>query len=485
MNRKLLTRSLLLSVVVCFGIYIGNLYAGSKKEEPAPEPKPLTQEVKEWTLERAAMPYKGQNLKVIFEPWAGMQAFEGPVKNFEKLTGINVDIEYADYAERQAKTKSDFLAGTHIYDFSLVSWRELGLNVENNWVEPIEKFLNNSDLRDPSYDPWKLLPKAMVDDASLWKGVYYGVPCFNNTQMMVYRKDIAANKEERIAFKNKYGYELPLAPDNYYPLKNYQQYTDLCEFFTRKKGDKLSGKILTEDFYGITVAYKQHPAASIELENFMVCMGGWFNDDNGKPTMNSPELVNTLEYMLSLRKYCPPGYLEAAWDEKFSMYAAGRVFMENSSPDTISFMENPEDSKVAGLNGYFVPPIQAPGKYNVTANMAQWVIWKSSRHKEAAFLLIQYLNSYDAQLEVQNANGCTHDPRVMALPEIQKKYPWFKATLAIIDSGKIFAPPGYSWIPQASDIMAEAISKAAAGMVSVKTALDEAQARTVKLVEGR
>lgn len=481
MSKKLLRFVTLLLVVVFCVANVVILRAGGKKKEAVPEVPEAEVPVEEvWSLEKAAAPYKGKTIKAIFEDWAAMRAEEGVVKKFEEITGIKVDVVWGDNPERRAKTSSDMIAGTHIYTFGTMGWNEIGYSVENGWVEPIDKFFSDPKLHDPSFDPYKVYPKAFTK-ACQWDGVNIGFVNYHNTPFLIYRKDIATNEEERIAFKKRYGYDFPISPGNYFPIENFKQYRDICEFFTRKKGQKLAGKTLKENFYGTTIAFKQSFPAMCFLEHFIAEFGTFYYDDKGKPALNSPEMVKALEYYATLRPYAYPGYLEFGYDETYTAYSTGHVFIYFSWPDTFSYIENPEYSKVAGLNDYCLPPIvKGSNGWHSVLNITDWVIWKGAPNQEAAYLLIQYIGSYESQLEVQRANGCTGDPRVIALPEIQEKFPWFKCTNALFKNGRIFAPKGYPWVTYAIDICSMGLNKVGIDRAFPKEALDEAQEKIVK-----
>ena len=54
------------------------------------------------------------------------------------------------------------------------------------------------------------------------------------------------NPEEKANFREIYRYDLQVP-------KNFIQYYNIAEFFTRKKGEKLAGEVLEQDFYGVGI----------------------------------------------------------------------------------------------------------------------------------------------------------------------------------------------------------------------------------------
>ena len=65
-----------------------------------------------------------------------------------------------------------------------------------------------------------------------------------------YRKDILCNEEEQKNFKAKYNQKLPCTPEEIDEI-DWDMFEKIGEFFQRKKGEKLAGKPLDDDFYGI------------------------------------------------------------------------------------------------------------------------------------------------------------------------------------------------------------------------------------------
>lgn len=435
----------------------------------------------EWSLKKAAEPYRGVTLRAIFEPWAGMKAYEEIAKDFKKITGISIKVEYADYTERVAKNRADLIAGTRIYDFGLVSWQEIGFNVENGWLVLVDEYLNDPKLRDPDHDPSEWMRAGFFDSTTKWNEKYYGLPMFQNFALEVYRKDIAENPIEKAAFKKKYGYDLHFPPDNY------DQYYDYCEFFTRKKGDMLMGEVLERDFYGTTVAFKRHVATPSYFRVFLAPFGAWYYDNEGHPTVNSPEAVAALEFLLSLRKFSPPGVTEFTWDEQFSTMAAGNAFIFNTTPDTFAYLEDPEASTQVGNFGYFLMPPVKPGIPSAYSNPAAWGIWSTAKHREAAWLFVQYCQSYGVQKKYQKTGGITFRLDVMKDPEIYNSFPWMPATVKMFETpGTIMnITVGWPWYVEGMDLTAEYLSKAGAGEYSAKECLDLLQAELEKIARPR
>ena len=103
-----------------------------------------------WSLEEAAAPYKGATIRTIGEALPPLEAMKKLAPEFEKRTGITVEIEMYEASETASKVMLDLNSKRGRYDFILQQHRNLGKFVTNGHVEPIEQFMTSAALRDPS-----------------------------------------------------------------------------------------------------------------------------------------------------------------------------------------------------------------------------------------------------------------------------------------------------------------------------------------------
>ena len=111
-------------------------------------------------------------------------------------------------------------------------------------------------------------------------------------------------------------------------------------------------------------------------------------DANGKPTVNSPEGIAALEFMLELGKYSPPGYVSFNAAEVGAHLLQGTAAMSINWPAWLSSFSDPSKSKVIGKMEFTtLPSAQKPGQ----AEIGNWLIAipRDSQNVEAAmeFLL--------------------------------------------------------------------------------------------------
>ncbi len=359
----------------------------------------------EWSLTEAAKPWKGQSLRLIGESLPPLEALAKVKHEFEELTGVDVVIEQYGQAEVIEKTMADFVGQTSIYDLIISPHRQIGAYVENGWLREIDQFLVNKDLVDPSFH---LSGGDSFLDEWYWKEVSwhnnkaYGLPFFFITQYLWYRWDLFDNPEERAAFKDQYGYELPSPPCTM------KEYLDTAKFFTRKAGDKLAGKVLEHDFYGNTIQAKRHVSAYYLLLDFIYAFGGRdiqadHGFEYGDVVINSPECVEALTFYKDLMPYCPPGVLNYGWDESQAAIQQNIAAMGIEWDDAVGAVENPRESLVTGKIAYSGVPIAKDKAIQVEG--WSYFIPKGSQKPELAWLFIQWAMGAKQQKEQMMVGG--------------------------------------------------------------------------------
>ncbi|MBC7223744.1 MAG: hypothetical protein H5T59_05660, partial [Anaerolineae bacterium] len=123
----LLTLSVLLALLL-------SSCAPAATPTPAPPPPPTKEEAKpteapapeEWSLAKAAEPWKGQTLRLIGEALPPLEALEKLKGQFEEETGVKVVIEGLGHEEAVEKVTLDFAGQTGIYDIVLQPHRAIG-----------------------------------------------------------------------------------------------------------------------------------------------------------------------------------------------------------------------------------------------------------------------------------------------------------------------------------------------------------------------
>src|SRR5262245_66273059 len=143
------------------------------------------------------------------------------------------------------KGQADMLSGRGYYDAVMLHGLQLGPMLSAGVVRPIDDLLGNAKLADPTLDTADFI-QGPYRSLSFSGGKQYGFINWNYNNIYWARGDLLGDPGEQAAFKAKYGYDLA-------PAKTMEQMRDIAEFFTRKKGATLAGKVLETDFYGIVL----------------------------------------------------------------------------------------------------------------------------------------------------------------------------------------------------------------------------------------
>lgn len=420
-----------------------------------------------WSLEEAAAPYKGATIRTIGEALPPLEAMNKLKGEFERRTGIEVVIEMYEHSEAVNKVMLDLNSRRGRYDFILQPHRELGRFVKGGHLESLEKYMNDSKLRDPSFQPENQLYTGLWKEISWYENKIYGFPFTALTMYMWYRNDLLSNAEERAGFKARYGYDLK-------PATTWQEYSDIAEWFNRPE----------KGFYGTAIQGKRHEALWYEWLNFLYSFGGDMletkaGSECGPVIVNSPQAVASLEYYKSLMKYSPADTLNYTWDDVMALMQQGKVYqliMWNDA--TYAVAEDREASTVAGKMGFDLVPQGKGGKIGQVEGWT-YLVPKYSKNKEAAYLFIQWMMEKEQQLNQHLNGGATARPDVYAHPEVQK----ISYSRASMDTNAVARPkPTIPESPQITDILVRELSSYLSDAKSAKSALDTAAQEISKLL---
>ncbi|MEM2383176.1 MAG: extracellular solute-binding protein, partial [Desulfurococcaceae archaeon] len=138
---------------------------------------------------------------------------------------------------------------------------------------------------------------------------YVGIPgTADATPLLHFRKDLFTHPDERAAFRQKYGYDLPTSLEEWMDI-DWVQLRDIAEFFTRKKGETLAGKVLDEDFYGLAlVLSRDYDFISCFFLSVFWSWGAELWDPvthNPIGYINSTQAKEALRFFVELTNYMP------------------------------------------------------------------------------------------------------------------------------------------------------------------------------------
>jgi multiple sugar transport system substrate-binding protein len=342
----------------------------------------------EWTFANAAKPYAGSTIRVLDEITPLQETLSKIVPEFEKETGIKVEWELLNHFEVINKGQADFLSGRGHYDAVMMHGFQLGPMLAADTIRPIDDLVANPALMDPNLNAADFI-QSTYKTTAFFHGKQYGFINWNYNQVYWARADLLSDPEEKAAFKAKYGYDLG-------PAKTLEEMRDIAEFFTRKKGEKLAGKPLESDFYGVVLeGIKGGTTFTTLWRDFIQNYGGDIVDAEGRPSIDSPNAIKGIKAWAALWKFGPPGMAEYSLLDIPTVMGNGIAAQTIAWSDFVLGIDRPGKSPLAGKFVYAPVPSAkgVEGHRHTEAEPSVTVISKSSKHPEATFLFLEWLAS--------------------------------------------------------------------------------------------
>ena len=204
-------------------------------------------------------------------------------KHYKAPSGNNVTLEpdfipWPDYYTRLA---ASLTSGEQKYQMAVSDSQWLGANIEGGYYMKLNDFID----ADPELQAvFKDLHPTLVSAYSTYPHIgsaelaevgfphpdanYYGFPQMPDVIIVYYRTDVFCHEGERATYKEKYGHDLPCAPEEMNEV-DWDMVNNFGEFFGRKAGETLAGETLDDDFYGIAYqAGKAYDFSSMEINGF-------------------------------------------------------------------------------------------------------------------------------------------------------------------------------------------------------------------------
>jgi multiple sugar transport system substrate-binding protein len=346
-----------------------------------------------------------------------------------KVVGIN----YLNVYERQLL---DLKAKRGGFDLLTHTPSFFSIYVANGYLEPLQQYIDNPKLTDQATLGLDDFPKALLTEANSFEDKLYGLPFIEFPVAYIYRKDLF----------EKRGLSVPKTLDEM--------------MATSKELNSPPG------VYGNTVQGTVGGAGGNTWNWYplLFSFGGQILDDSGKPVINSPQAVKALQYYVDLYKCCSPKE-SINWDNSspYEPILGGKLASLVTDADTY-----PQVSK--GKYDIGIAPMPAgPAGAHPLAGAWSHSISKYSKHKEAAWLFMQFIASKEAMAEYEKAGGIP--PRLSVLEGSDN--PLYQVVAESLKNAKgLPKVPNYL---QMEDAIGRAIADALQGKKSPQEALDGAQ----------
>ncbi|MGE5507833.1 MAG: ABC transporter substrate-binding protein [Chitinophagales bacterium] len=392
----------------------------------------------------APQPYKGKTLRVVLanHPWA--EAIKPLIPEFEKETGINVNVEQYFEDQLTQKLSVELASGTSTIDvFMQRPLQEAKQFQKNGWYTDLKPFMDNPKYTPKEWDADDFFPAALQVETV--KGRLTGIPIVTEQEIIYYRKDLFEKDKIKVPTTLE---ELEAAAKH---------------FNDPDKG-----------FYGFVARGQRSPAVT-QFSSYLYSFGGKFNEEDDAK-LNTPEAIKAFTfYGNMLRKYGPPGVLNMSWPQALAIFAQGKAAMYTDASVFYSNMLDPKQSVIGDKVGFAVFPAGPAGAkpYNVTS----WGVSMTavSKNKEAAWEFIKWATSKEITLRAQAKSVPSARSSAWESKEGVASFPP-QLVQVIAKSGKIGFPfdrPAVIQVGAARDIVGSVIVAAINGE-DVKAAANKA-----------
>lgn len=392
-----------------------------------------------WSLEEAAKPYAGTTVDVVFLLRPGYEAAEAMLPEFEKKTGIKINIIKHPYENALGEQVRDFVAGGDL-DIALIDLVWIGNFAENEWIEPISKFTSDPALTDPDLDMDDFFP-LVLNAFGGWNGTIYGLPFDNYSGLMFYNKCMLKDA----------GFDGPPAT-----------WGELM--------DKYGPALTKNGKYAFALQSKRNETQSADsFARMLWPFGGSFLDENFKSNLLSKESLAGLQFRQDLMKYMPEGIVAYDHAETVNALAQGDVAMITEWSAFYSTLKSPKTSKIGDCLAIAPEPKGPAGRKPALGGFSLAVASQADdNEKAAAWLFIQWITSKANAKEYVERGGVSARQSVYKDPMIAEKYDFVPA---LVESWKEGVPefrPRFAEWPEITEIVQEWGTKIMLGEVSIE-----------------
>jgi multiple sugar transport system substrate-binding protein len=385
----------------------------------------------------------------------GNQAIEGLLPDFEKQTGIHVNLQILPYPQLRQRSMAAFVSGSVDSD---VYWEDiiwLGEWAKNNYVRPLDDLIKRdftqSDIDDFLPGAWNAQSKW---DGKIWT-MPYGAYYFLN----YYRTDLF----------DKANLKIPVTLAD----------VDSAAAALDKPGARQ---------YGIASCYQRGTAISSWFLATYAGAGGHFfknSPDDLTPTLDSPLALDVLKHYIAWMKSSPPSVATYNWDDQTVAMQTGRIAMAPTFSINATEFAKPSQSSVAGHVGYTVMPRENASDAPVIPYGGWGVgIAAKSTKIEESWAFIKWVTGTEVQKELAKSNGTPVRFSALEDPELQKMYPWVKLVIEAEKSGQVYPDyrPRYPFYPQVEEELGKQLNLAALGQIKPEDALTTANENVKRII---
>jgi multiple sugar transport system substrate-binding protein len=383
-------------------------------------------------------------------------ALKQAARDYEAQTGIHIQIAEFPYANLFEKELVDLGAGTGAYDLIMLDDPWFPKFSTQQFLTDLKPLYEKRGRAGPDED---FVPSSIALCRHPYQtGTLYALPYVGNSQLFFYRKDLF----------EKHG------------LKELATWDDVLGAARTIGEREAAGSPTGGKVYGYVMRAAQGNAAVADFMPIFWAFGAEMFDGAGRPTVNSPEGINALKFMLELGKYAPPGYSSFNADEVSAHLLQGTAAMSINWPAWISSFDDPAKSKVTGKMAFTdMPGAKTAGR----AEIGNWLIAipRDSRNAEAAFDFLLWATSAE-QMKRSALRGNPPTRRsVFTDTELMAKFPAYTVQLRSLENSR--PRPRTPFWNEIENTFGIFLSKANSGELTPEEAMNRANSEIARIID--
>ena len=376
------------------------------------------------------------------------------IKTFEKMhPNIKIKPEPVSLKERNVKYVTSIEAG-YGSDVFHMDDNAMAMFIEKRYVKNVTSYVEKEGeaFKSAYYGPsWKIVTRD---------GVMWGLPNQLSSMILVYNKKMF----------------LDAGLDPTQPPKDWETFREYSKKLTRDtNGD---GKV---DQWGAGFVFGQ-ASFHLRFSGLLFSLGGrYLSGDYKKSLLNSPQVVEAVEYLVSLKEdgIFPPGIVNAGCHDVRILMANNKIAMLVGSMWTPSILDS-INKEFDSFNTVGMAPL--PGKPATCAFFCAWFINKNSKHPEEAWEFMKFLSSKERLEKVWD-----DQTMLAARKDVSEKYPnivnnEFAKVVASQLPNAISIPQIKEW-PEIENIVRASVQSALTKERSVKEAMDDAHTQIQAILD--
>jgi multiple sugar transport system substrate-binding protein len=398
----------------------------------------------------------GKQLTLAVNSGVEGDALKQAAHDYETQTGVHINIAEFPYANLFEKELIDLNARTGAYDLIMLDdpWFPKFASVQS--LTDLAPLYLKRGLKGPDED--FVSTSIALCRHPYQTGALYALPYVGNSQLFFYRKDIFEKHN----------------------LKEPATWDDVLASAKTISESETTGAPDGSRLHGYVMRAAQGNAVVADFMPIFWAFGAEMFDEGGKPTVNSPEGINALKFMLELGRYAPPGYASFNADEVSAHLLQGTAAMSINWPAWISPFSDPARSKVIGKMEFTTMPGAAqPGR----AEIGNWLIGipRDARRVDAAFDFLVWATSAEQMKRSALRGNPPTRKSVFTDPDLLAKFPVYPAQLRSLESSRPRPrTPLWNEIENAFGIF---LSKANSGEISPEDAMNQANSKIAEIIE--